>query len=638
MEYAHIDWIADAPSAADYGDIYFNPDDGAAESAHVFLHGNSLEARFARWSEPWFCIGETGFGTGLNFLQTWRLWEQQAEPWQQLHFVSFEKHPLHPGDIRRSLGRWTELIPNRDRLLHVYSHLVPGWNRFDLGRVHLTLFIGDASAGLADCDARVHAWFLDGFAPGCNPELWQPALFRQIAALSQPDTTLATFTVARAVRDGLLAAGFAPERVPGYGRKRHNLRARFTGFCGPRLPERPARAARWPRPDPQAGRVGIIGGGLAAAELAPRLRARRLDVTVITPDGPGSGASGNRHGAVYVNPGLEADPPTAFYAAALSYRCRHWSADWPGNQCGVLQLLSDERAERFSGLSASHPFHGLTRCVSAEQTDEIAGIPVGRPALWMPHSGWLAPSEYCRQALAEIPCWRAEISAITRDGNEWCVTAMDGSSQRFSQLIIAAGARSNQLLPEPGIPLQAIRGQVSSRRCATPLKSVLCGAHYATPIDTDGWWSYGATFHIGDNNDDARPEDDEANLRALEALAPELAEQASRAADIDRASRAGIRVNTPDYLPACGPAPLADEHLEAGGMRLGVTTDQPAERWYQPGLFVLTGLGAKGLATAPLLAEHLVSRITGEPSPIGVAMASRIQPGRFAFRRIRRSG
>lgn len=638
MNFARIHWLDDTPSALDYGDIYFNPNNGAAESAHVFLDGNDLGDRFRQWNSPWFCVGETGFGTGLNFLLCLELWHRSAPAHQHLHFVSFEKHPMHPDDIRRSLNRWAWLSPYRDQMLGVYSNLVPGWNRMNLGRVHLTLYIGDASRGLADCDAQVNAWFLDGFAPGCNPDLWHPGLFRQLGALSGPGTTLSTFTVARAVRDGLSAAGFQVERRPGYGRKRHNLAAQYTGQCGPQQPERPTRTAHWPRPRTREGDIGIVGGGLAAAELAPRLQARGFRVTVICPDGPGSGASGNRHGAVYVNPGLEADPPTVFYGAALGYRCRHWSPDWPGSQCGVLRLLSSDRAARFQALQTDHPFHGLTTRIDHERASEIAGVTVNQPALWIPQSGWLSPRGYCEQALADSEWWSATVSAIGRESDQWRITTTDGSQRCFGQLILAAGAQSNQLLPEPGIPLQSIRGQVSSRHCATPLRTVLCGDHYATPADARGWWSYGATFQLGDHDVQTRAGDDCANLRALRTLAPTLADCAGSRADVRGESRAGVRVNTPDYLPVSGPVPLPDSDLQAAGMRRGVTADQPGEQWYQPGLFVLTGLGAKGLATAPLLAEHLVSRITGEPSPMGLSLASRVHPGRFAFRRIRRNG
>lgn len=638
MEFARIHWLDGTPSAPDFGDIYFNPQDGAAESAHVFLAGNALKERFIKERGGWFCVGETGFGTGLNFLQCWALWEQTTEAWQQLHFVSFERFPMHPDDIRRSLSRWPGLAEYQERLLNLYSSLVPGWNRFNLGRVHLTLYIGAASDGLADSDARVHAWFLDGFSPNCNADLWQPSLFHQLAALSVPGTTLATFTVARSVRDGLSAAGFLPQRVPGYGRKRHNLSARFIGLCGPWRPSRATRTARWPRPEPRVGSVGIIGGGIAAAELAPRLQARGLDVTVITPESHGAGASGNRHAAVYVNPGLEADPPTTLYAAALSYRCRHWAADWPGDQCGVLQLLSKERAERYENIAKNHPFQQLARRVTADEASRIAGVPTHRQALWIPHSGWLSPVDYCRKALADSHRWAARITAIERQDSHWRVIDTTGTCRHFTHVVVAAGSQSNSLLPEPGLPLQPIRGQVSSRRCRTPLRTVLCGEHYATPVDADGWWSYGATFQLNDTDEQTRIEDEYTNLHALRELAPLLAGRAEDAENADTESRAGVRVNTPDYLPACGPVVRPDHELARAGVRRGITPDQSGDQWYVPGLFTMTGLGAKGFATAPLLAEYLVSCITGEPSPTGIELAGRIHPGRFAFRRIRRKG
>lgn len=207
-----------------YDDVYFSAQDGLAETRHVFLDGNDLAARFAALSAgDVFTIGETGFGTGLNFLAAWALFEGTAPAGAQLRFISVEKFPLAPDVIAQALAGWRgDIGAQLDSFLAAYTD-VPAADFscvFDGGRAALQVMIGDAADCFARSDFAADAWFLDGFKPASNPDMWTQEIFGHEARLSAPGATLATFTAAGFVRRGLAQAGFAIEKRPGFGRKR----------------------------------------------------------------------------------------------------------------------------------------------------------------------------------------------------------------------------------------------------------------------------------------------------------------------------------------------------------------------------------------------------------------------------------
>lgn len=219
---AELQWeAADQPTSHEYGDVYFSREDGLAETGHVFLEGNRLEKRLA--AAEGFVIGETGFGTGLNFLAAKALFERVAPPQATLHFLSVEKHPLRREDMQRALAAFPELAKHVEKLLEILPEATPGFHRRQMGRVALTLLYGDVMEVLPQLEAKVDAWFLDGFAPAKNPDLWQVDIYSEVARLSAEGATAATFTVAGAVQRGLKEVGFSVSKMRGFGRKREML-------------------------------------------------------------------------------------------------------------------------------------------------------------------------------------------------------------------------------------------------------------------------------------------------------------------------------------------------------------------------------------------------------------------------------
>jgi tRNA 5-methylaminomethyl-2-thiouridine biosynthesis bifunctional protein len=231
-------WIDGQPFSPRFGDRYFSADSGLAETRHVYLRGNRLAERFARLpAGGGFTIGETGFGTGLNLLAAWQLFEQAAPPGATLRLRSVERWPLRAADLTRALAAWPELQPQAEALRAAWPALVAGTDEQALsgGRVRLALVVDDAAAALARFDtASVDAWFLDGFAPAKNPAMWGIEVAAQVARASRAGATLATYTAAGWVRRTLQQAGFDVRREPGFGRKRQMTVGTRAGAGGAR--------------------------------------------------------------------------------------------------------------------------------------------------------------------------------------------------------------------------------------------------------------------------------------------------------------------------------------------------------------------------------------------------------------------
>jgi tRNA 5-methylaminomethyl-2-thiouridine biosynthesis bifunctional protein len=241
MEQSRITWDENGqPRSTLFDDKYFCAQDGLAESLHVFCGGNALKERWAKFLSPGpvqFTLVEMGFGSGLNFLCAWRLWREWAPPDGTLHYISVDRYPLSVEELTKVLALWP-VLNNEARLLA--EHYAPNGGPIqdivlDQGRVKLTLIFDHALNALDALKEQkiaarpVDAWFLDGFAPSKNPDMWSEDIFARMAALSHSCTTLSTFTAAGSVRRGLSSQGFSVSRMPGFGRKRHMLQGVFTG-------------------------------------------------------------------------------------------------------------------------------------------------------------------------------------------------------------------------------------------------------------------------------------------------------------------------------------------------------------------------------------------------------------------------
>ncbi|MCI5073765.1 tRNA (5-methylaminomethyl-2-thiouridine)(34)-methyltransferase MnmD [Oricola sp.] len=218
-----VTWFdGDMPFSQSFGDHFYSRADGRAECGHVFMGGNGLPERWAEAED--FVIGELGFGTGLNFLETWRLWRNCREPGRSLTFVSFEAFPMTADQIARALTAWPDLGDQMQVMLDHWPTLsdAPAAWRMD-EQTTLTVIVGEALDGVRGWEGAANAWYLDGFAPAKNPDMWSEELMRAVVDATKPGGTFASYTAAGWVRRNLQAAGFAVEKRPGHAGKREMI-------------------------------------------------------------------------------------------------------------------------------------------------------------------------------------------------------------------------------------------------------------------------------------------------------------------------------------------------------------------------------------------------------------------------------
>ncbi|WP_207062462.1 bifunctional tRNA (5-methylaminomethyl-2-thiouridine)(34)-methyltransferase MnmD/FAD-dependent 5-carboxymethylaminomethyl-2-thiouridine(34) oxidoreductase MnmC [Motiliproteus sp. SC1-56] len=649
LEPATINWDPEGqPLANAYQDVYFSRSNGLAETRYVFLEHNHLPTRWHTLPEgARFCIAETGFGTGLNFLATWQAWTENAPAKARLHFISVEKHPLSAKDLGRALALWPELEPQARALLAQYPPPCQGFHQlaFDAGRIQLTLLYGEAAECFAQLDGRVDAWFLDGFAPAKNPAMWSAPLFEQIARLSSDNATFSTFTAAGAVRRGLQAAGFTVEKVPGFGHKREMLRGRRTDAA--------AAVAHWAqRPAVTPSRHAlVIGAGIAGASAAYALARRGLSVTVLDAgNGPASGASGNPQGILYTK--LPATPTQEsrihlsgylFSLRLLKTALGASSPDW--SSCGLLQLAGDTAAaQRHEQLIArGHYPDELVRQVSRAQAETLAGVALAQPGLYFPDGGWVHPPALCRALLAHenIQC-RYGISVdrlIKQEHGGWAL--YDAAGEVIEQaplVVVATAAEARRLAPLDTLPLKPIRGQVSHFNAppGPALKTVLCGKGYIAPPRGQRY-CFGATFDLHSQETAVRAEDHRHNLDRVQELCPDLGAHLAATADDQRRGRVGFRCSSPDYLPLAGAVVDHDAFIDQyAALRRDAKATVEGSPPHLPGLFVSLGHGSKGLTTAPLCGELVAALACGDPLPLEQRLAQALNPARFLFKNLSR--
>ena len=595
-----VDWSdANAPRSGRFDDIYFSAADGLGETRAVFLEGCGLPEAWA--GRERFVVGELGFGSGLNILALLDLWRRTREPGARLHIFSVEAFPISAADARRALAAWPELADLAARLTDRWPRAATGFHRLDFPEwgASLDLAIMDVADALQAWTGRADAWFLDGFAPARNPDMWSEPVLAALAQRSAPGARAATFTVAGAVRRGLAAQGFVVDKRPGFGRKSERLEARAPGEA--------ALAGAPPRPQ-----VAIIGAGIAGASLARAFAALGLTPTVYEASAPGAGGSGNPAGLIMPRLDAGGGAVAALYAQAIA-RAHDLVSAVPGAVIarGAVQLeVGDKDPSRFDRIAASPLFApgAVTRLASPAASDRL-GEPARSGALDLAEAMVVEPATLLAAWLQGAPLRHAAVVGLVREGGRWRL--LDASGDEIGQadiVCLANGVEAAALTP--GLPLRPVRGQVSVARGVAPPSAAIWGGYL---IPTRDGLLFGATHDRDDADTAVRAVDHVRNLAQLAEGRPKLA-AGLQSAGLE--GRASLRAVTPDFLPLAGPAPgLAD-------------TNQ--------GLYVLSGLGSRGFCAAPLLAEHVAALAVGAPSPLPAPLAAIVDPGRFDMRRTRR--
>jgi tRNA 5-methylaminomethyl-2-thiouridine biosynthesis bifunctional protein len=645
------------PSSAHFGDVYYSLDGGLAQARAVFLEGCDLPAAWQDANS--YTIAELGFGTGLNFLAAWQLWRKTRKANARLHYIGVEGYPLTRPEIAQCLDLWPELHALARGLLKVYPHPQPGFHRLfpepadgSDGGLTLTLLYGEAAVVLSQLEAEVDAWFLDGFAPDRNPDMWNTDVFRAVGRLSKPGAHAASFSVAADVCRGLSDVGFEITKAPGFGTKGEMLRALFPD----RKVATPHLLQPWfarPLAAPvQRGHAAIIGGGIAGTSAARALQRRGWRTTIVERrEVLADEASGNPAGVMMPRLTVAANSDGRFYAAAWRFALdtlediNHAGLPLYRDRCGLLQLATDDaETERHRAIAADGPLpEPLLYRVSAKEASDIANCTLPYGALYFPQGGWLKPRELCAALAVDTGIvLNIDIADLRHDNGMWQVIDTFGRICTKADVVILANALGASAFPTTAwLPLKARRGQITMALpspSTAQLRTVLTYGGYMTPTH-QGAHCIGATFDWVDSADlTTKPlvvEDDHMrNLDELERVLPDLMPRADAAVF---GGRAGLRCTTLDHLPIVGPVPDQGAYVrDFAELRHGHPWARYPSAAYQLGLYALTGLGARGLVSAPLAGELLASQITGEPWPLERDIVTALHPGRFLVRGLKR--
>ena len=611
-----IDWSnASAPRAIAFDDIYFSRDGGLAESEAVFLAGCDLPNAWR--GRDRFAICELGFGAGVNVLAVWRAWRGTRTPHAQLHISSIEAFPLERDDAARALSHFPEVADLAAKLIECWPVRAYAPQRlwFAEDGFSLTLHTGEAETILAGLDGAFDAWFLDGFAPARNERMWSETVFGNIARLCAPDARAASFTVAADVRRRLEAAGFAVDKKPGFGAKRERLEARRVGAQAPT-----ATHLRAP-----VKRVAVLGAGIAGASVARALSRRGVETIVLDAARElGAGASGNPSGLVL--PRLDREGPLreVFLAAYLeAVRAYQSLGGDVFDACGVEQRATPRNGDALADLLGDPPLPG----------DWLRALPSG--AALHPRAGALRPLKALAAFLRDAKLMLdTPIAALEQAEEGWRLAAADGRALlKADAVVLACGAALAQFGPAKFLPIALSRGQIEWGKGAAPERA-LAQSTYLAPLD--GGVLFGATFDNLEPSGGLAPVHDDKqsrarNIAALRVLAPEIAASVD---PMNLNSRASLRAATPDRAPIMGALP--DEALWRKKNAQLAHGAQPAASPRLGGIYVLGGLGARGLTFAPLLGECAAGEICGEPSLLSRSARAAVDPERFLKRALRR--
>ncbi|MGO1462948.1 MAG: FAD-dependent 5-carboxymethylaminomethyl-2-thiouridine(34) oxidoreductase MnmC [Marinobacter sp.] len=577
IEPAEPSWGKDTAEFKSFGRQYGCSKKELEDFRHGFIEHNSLPARFSSVPEAGsFVVAEAGFGSGLNFLATWQAWQAwKPDHAATLHFVASERAPLTLQALKSALSIWPEFQDLANELIASYPPLVHGAHRIVLaeGTVRLTLFFGESNDAWDTLTFKADAWILNGFEPTLAPEIWQKTATKEAIQHKQPDTS-----------------------------------------------------------GSQAPSVAVIGAGIAGCLLANNLARRGHRVTLIdAADEPGSAASGNLQGAMYVKLGVEFNHQTQLALSALTFSQRYYAryTDQFWHPTGLIQLAwsnkEQSRQRRFTERN-QYP-EELLRSVTRHEAETLAGAKLPCGGLWFPGCGWLEPNKLCKSLALQPGIKQVFGYAVNQlepfDGH-WCVSgaAPHNSDIHADQVVICAGHLTPELIPGPGsFRFKAIRGQVTylpDPLIAQP-RAVICGARYLNPVHNaqgENLAVVGATFDLHSKETATTIESHRENIQAVSSMVPDIISQnlANDGLPDQLEGRVGFRCTTHDYQPVAGV--LSD------------TQGQNIE-----GLYLLTGMGSKGLTYAPVLAEFVADQLTGQPQALPATLAKRLATGRMRQRK-----
>jgi tRNA 5-methylaminomethyl-2-thiouridine biosynthesis bifunctional protein len=667
-----------------------------------------------------FTIAELGFGTGLNFLVTLKAFRATAARSARLNYIAIEKYPFTPEQLRELLAHHPELANEAEELIAAYPLRLPGIHRVHLGHVSLTLCFGDVEEMLAELEQSeltvrsalwreprsgrgypapvagvgdkvpfshpfVNAWYLDGFSPAKNSDMWSEKIYQQMRRLSAPEATFATFTAASHVRRGLEAVGFTVTKTQGFGHKREMLVGVMSHQSSvaikeeSRVESRESNEETYSRavvPPPIGGRLGggrylspseqltpppqpspcgggsesssltlrtaqtsifVVGGGIAGATLARALAERGYRVTLLERGAVASGASGNAAGVLFPQITKQWGGASAWYFTAYGFALRqliHWQAQglrFEHAMCGMLRLPRHAEEEYLlQHLAQTHEIDAsIVHWLDREAASAVAGVALQTGAAFFPQGTWLNPAALCAALLQhENITVNEKIGAesLTREGSAWRITTNDGGVYDSDICCITAAHETGSLLGEYGITLGCVGGQVSlfaQGNNAPRLRSILCHKGYVIPLTESCVASHGEPLAAGVGGDSRLGGEEPPTINSYIVGATYHRDAMTEVNEQRHAeNKAALEEILPGWMQ--GEATFGRSSIRA------TTPDRlPIIGAVDDGLYVATGYGSRGLLSAPLAAEMIASAIAGEISPVSKQLQTLTRPLRF---------
>ena len=574
LKVEHHNTTSDGGSIAskDYEDRYFQ-DNGFDESKEVYIDGNNLEERWESFSGSCFTIGELGFGLGLNFLTTMHCWLKKERSFN-LDYIGIDKKILE----KKNLVLLEEAFPNLKKEINIFKECdVVGHNGFecisipDL-KIRLILVTEDVQKAINDiCISNIDAWFLDGFDPKKNPEMWTEDVLKAVFDLSSCDSSFSSFTSVGRIRRALLENGFEVNKVPGFGTKRHRI-------VGRKFEEN--------KKSNGIKKIAILGAGLSGSNLAFNLANSNIEVDVYDAlDDLSKGSSGGPIASMYPKFSLDNSPRSKFLIASYFFSLNFYIKTLGFENTGLLFYGSDETKDKWISKILTLKRDDLFELLSDDELEDLLGVSEIKKALHVKKGLFLQPLELKKKLLEHRfikIILNEKFVSFTEEKNKVEVDFKSGLRKSYDALAVCTGKG----LKDFNDNLKVSYGQMAgiSNKDLFNIKMPLNHQGYIIPkVNGTNW--IGSTY---EQSTDFKKENIEEKVKLNHAIFGNK-DMSFEIQDLWE----GERVSAKNNLPIASKIPEAKN------------------------IYCIGGLGSRGLSYAPFLAEIVSSAIQDKQIPLG---------------------